>query len=405
MQTRAEGVRAPAPSAPTPFSVGRTPHAFFPATTITPLQHFIAALIRERGPITAAEYIELALYHPERGYYAAAPRRSGRKGDFYTSVDASPLFGATVAVQLDEMWSVLREGGAQRMDLVEAGAGDGRLTRDILDAAAHHYPDLYAHVRATAVERSAAARARHPHVLAAHADRCVRSEEELPQPITGVILANELLDAMPVHLVVGTSAGPRELYVGERDGMLVEMEGPLSSRAVAEYIGRERVRLRPGARAEIGLRAVEWIARAAAALHSGFLLLFDYGLSAAELYSDARPAGTLTTFRRHAVGAGSWLRDPGEADITSHVNFTAIARAAESAGLVSMGATDQTYFLLHLGMLERLPDGEDARSVSARLAAKTLLMPGGLGSTMKVLAFGKQVPGRALRGFSSARLT
>ena len=101
----------------------------------------------------------------------------------------------------------------------------------------------------------------------------------------------------------------------------------------------------------------------------------------------------------------TWLQDPGEADITSHVNFTAVTRAAESAGLVSMGLTDQTYFLLRLGIAERLPHGLDAASVAARLSAKTLLLPGGLGSTIKVLAFGKHVPWRALRGFSAARLT
>jgi SAM-dependent MidA family methyltransferase len=210
---------------------------------------------------------------------------------------------------------------------------------------------------------------------------------------------------MPVHVIVGSTDGPREIYVGERDGTFVEVEGPLSSAALAEYIAREHVQLRPGARGEIGLRAVQWIERAAVALDVGFLLLFDYGLPAAELYSEARPAGTLTTFRRHTAGTRSWLQDPGEADITAHVNFTAIARAADAAGLVAMGITDQTYFLLQLGIVERLPQGTDAASVATRLAAKTLLIPGGLGSTIKAMAFAKRVPRRPLRGFASPRST
>jgi SAM-dependent MidA family methyltransferase len=303
------------------------------------------------------------------------------------------------------MWGILQECGARRMRLVEVAAGDGRLTRDILDAAASHHPGLYAHLDVTPVERSAAARARHPAILAAHGARYAGSRTDVPSAVTGVILANELLDAMPVHVVLGAASGPREIYVGERDGELIEIEGPLSTPAVAEYLERERVDLRPGARVEIGVRATDWIREAADALDAGFLLLFDYGLPAAELYSDARPAGTLTTFRRHTSGIDSYLRRPGESDITSHVNLTAIARAAASAGLVPMGMTDQTYFLLQLGIAGRVPQGDDAASIATRLCAKTLLMPGGLGSTMKVLAFGKRVPQRTLRGFSSARLT
>jgi SAM-dependent MidA family methyltransferase len=302
------------------------------------------------------------------------------------------------------MWTVLKEQGARRMHLVEAAAGDGRLTRDILDAAACDHADLYAHLHATPVERSAAACARHQEMLQAHADRYAGSRADLPSSITGAVIANELLDALPVHVVVGSASGLREIYVDQREGRLVETEGPLSA-AVAAYLDREAIRLRPGARGEVGVRAVEWVTAAANALESGFVLLFDYGYPSAELYSDAHAAGTLTTFRRHTSGTDSWLRDPGEADVTSHVNLTAISRAAESAGLVPMGTTDQTYFLLQLGIAARLPQGADAAAVATRLAAKTLLMPGGLGSTLKVLAFAKGVAPRRLRGFSSPRVT
>ena len=309
-----------------------------------------------------------------------------------------------IAVQLDEMWTLLRADGAERFDLVEVGAGDGRLTRDILDAAAAHHPELYERVQATLVERSNEARERHAETLAAHRAKHACSGERLPASVCGVILANELLDALPVHVVIETSAGLREIYVGECDGALTEVEGPLSP-AVAAYAAREHILLREGARTEIGLRAAEWIGEAAAALERGFVLLFDYGATAAELYSNARPTGTLTTYRKHTVGAAHWLSDPGAADITSHVNLTAVTRAAEAAGLVPLGTTDQTYFLMSLGIAERVPQGSDASSMSARLTAKTLLMPGGLGSTMKVLGFVKRVQAPRLRGFSSARVT
>ena len=118
--------------------------------------------IRLRGPLSVAEFMELALYDPERGYYAGAAQRSGRHGDFFTSVDVGPLFGEAIAAQLVEMWDVLRLRGAESFDLVEAGAGNGRLARDVMDAAAAHSPEFYRHIRLTLVERSAAARAAQP---------------------------------------------------------------------------------------------------------------------------------------------------------------------------------------------------------------------------------------------------
>jgi SAM-dependent MidA family methyltransferase len=370
-----------------------------------PLSTLILSRIRGAGPITVAEFVDFALYHPDYGYYATAPRRSGRGGDFYTSVDAGPLFGEMIAVQLDEMWRLLRECGAQWMHVVDTGAGDGRLTRDILEAARRSHSDLYQHLRATLVERSAAARERHADVLQAHAEQYAASSGDLPGHVTGVILANELLDALPVHVVVGSESGPREVYVAEREGALIEIAGPLSTPALADYVRDEQVSLRPGVRVEIGLCAIDWITRAAAALDAGFLLLFDYGLTAAELYSDARTAGTLTTYRRHTSGWDSWLTSPGTVDITAHVNLTAIARAADAAGLVPLGATDQMNFLMSLGITERLPHGADAAAMAGRLSAKTLLMPGGLGSTMKVMAFAKHAGRPRLAGFVSSRLT
>ena len=369
-----------------------------------PLVDLILHRIRATGPLTVAEYMETALYHREYGYYAAAARRSGREGDFYTSVDAGPVFGEMIAVQLAEICSLLQERGAVRIDLVDAGAGDGRLTRDILTAAARNHPEFYDRVAVTLVERSHAARECHARTLRAHTAKLSASSDRLPSSVTGVIVANELLDALPVHVVSASSSGLCELYVAESDGALIEVEGPLST-AVAEYTRGEPIGLDAGVRAEIGLQAIDWISEAAAALETGILLLFDYGLPQSELYSRARPRGTLTTYRRHTTTPDDYLKNPGAVDITAHVNLTAVTRAAEAAGLTSLGITDQTYFLLALGIAEHLSAENDAQAVSERLAAKTLLVPGGLGSTIKVLAFSKALGHPMLRGFASARLT
>ena len=170
----------------------------------------IADLVRERGPLTVAAFMDLALYHPELGYYARAARRSGRAGDFFTSVDVGPLFGALLEVQIAEMATLLAPTG---FDLVEAGAGTGRLTADVLTAMRQRHCDLFERVRLSLVEASPAARAAQAETLRGAFDRPFTSSDVLPDPIEGVVFANELLDAFPVHQVVMREDGLKEVYV------------------------------------------------------------------------------------------------------------------------------------------------------------------------------------------------
>lgn len=365
----------------------------------------IVSRIREQGPMTLAEFMEIALYDPEHGYYASRERRSGRGGDFFTSVDVGPLFGELLAVQFEEMWRV-HLGGPARFDIVEAGAGDGRLSRDVLDAAAREYPDFYRAVRLWVSERSVPARRTAVGVtLAPHADRIAGSGADLPSSVCGVIFANELLDAFPAHAVVMTTGGLREIYVTLDDDRLVETEGRLSDPALARQIAARGAALPPGARAEVSLAASHWVASAARSLTSGFLLLIDYGRAGRDLQGDAHPGGTLMTYRAHTAGSTHWLEAPGEQDLTTHVDLTAIQLAADAAGLRTLGIVDQTYFLTSLGLADRLQPGDDRRALARRLAAKTLATPVGLGSTMKVMIFGRGAAGPALSGLAIGRLT
>ena len=219
------------------------------------LKDLIVSRIRDRGPITAAAFMELALYHPELGYYASAVRRSGAEGDFFTSVDAGPLFGEMIAAQMAEMWRVLEQAGAAHFDLVEAGAGSGRLTRDILDAAADRHPELYERLRVTLVERSAAARTAHASTLADHRARVRGSQVSLPSRITGLLLANELLDAMPVHVMTVRDGVVREIHVGERDGVLVEIESEPSDPVLSDRLRAANDPMPSAWRGEINLAA------------------------------------------------------------------------------------------------------------------------------------------------------
>ena len=375
--------------------------------------------------------MELALYDAEIGYYARAPRRSGRAGDFFTSVDVGPLFGQLLAAQLAEMFAILASRAPSpesrapnpEFDLVEAGAADGRLAADILRAARTRHPSFYEAVRLHLVETSAAAREAQRATLGETGDCLASSSPRLPASFEGVLLANELLDALPVHQVVMREEGLREVYVDRARGIQLDdrgpaaarqvttvqmttREGPPSTPALEHYLERLGVTLEPGCRAEINLQAVDWIRDAARRLRRGFIIVIDYGHEARELYSPTHAQGTLTTFARHmlagpeSAGAPPWLQQPGEQDITAHVDFTSVRAAAEAEGLRTLGFLDQTYFLLGIltgGGREPVPL-EGSRPPSRHL--NTLLMPGGLGSTHKVLILGKGVGTPALLGCS-----
>ena len=385
-----------------------------------PLLAVISRRIRRNAPITVAEYVELALYHEEFGYYASAAQRSGGAGDFFTSVDLGPVFGELLAVQFAEMCDRLLSPGLVEgsrdagFDVVEAAAGNGRLSRDVLEHLAACFPAVYERVRLHLVERSPGARAAQAPTLGRHARRLAMSGPHVPPHVQGVMFANELLDALPPHVVVMREDGLRELFVDVEGGRLATREGTPSTPELAAYLETVGARLEPGCRAEVNLAATRWIAEAARCIDRGFLLLVDYGHEARELYSTAHAAGTLTTYRRHvseSPDAGpAWLADPGGRDITSHVDLTGARLAAEAAGLTTLGILDQTYFLLALGLHpdagKQAPESSPADASRRRLALKTLLLPGGLGSTQKVMIFGKNVGRPTLQGLSlGTRLT
>jgi SAM-dependent MidA family methyltransferase len=372
------------------------------------LRELIAGRIREGGAISFAEFMDIALYHPELGYYARAVQKTGRAGDFFTSVDVGPIFGELLAKQFAEMWQILQSGsdpiiGAGtrlRFDLVEAGAGSGRLARDILDAAQRIDPEFYPAIRLSLVEQSPVARAAQTATLGPHASLLTHSSASLPNGVSGVVFANELLDALPTHVVVMTENGLREVFVDISNDKFVERHEELSSPRIAEYLARAGAEMRVGWRAEVNLAAEEWVKTAAAALQRGFLVIIDYGHDERELYNGSHATGTLTSFRKHSQPS-DFLQQPGETDLTAHVDLTAVTRAAEHAGLDVIARLDQTYFMLGLGIAEL-----EGLTLKQRLAMKTLLLPGGLGSTHKVLIFGKHVGKPHLKGLSyKVRLT
>jgi len=385
--------------------------------------NLIVETIRNRGPITVADFMSIALYHPEFGYYTSEKYRTGRQGDFLTSVNIGPLFGNLLCHQFNQLWSILCKHSSNQnrhFDIVEVGASNGQLACDILDTAKKLYPDFYSVIRLHLVEVSKLARVAQRKVLASHAEKIVNTTETLPNAVHGVVYANELLDALPVHKVIMTNDGLRECYVDFNGHTLTERQGPLSSNAIEHYLQVLDITLKTNTQAEINLAAVSWMKHACQALKEGFLMLIDYGREATDLYSMLYPEGTLRTYKQHTSTATSdsttppWLVKVGEQDITSNVDLTSIRRTAETCDFKTLGLLDQTYFLLALwndlykNKQTNKPFSESMSTNDTRrwLTFKSLMIPGGLGSTHKVMIFGKNVGTPSLTGLSGlSRLT
>ena len=313
----------------------------------TVAERAIRRRIARQGPITFAEYMARALYGPG-GYYT----RNGAGSDYYTSPQVHPAFGALLAVQLFRFWRLL-----DRPDpffVIEPGAGDGLLGRDISNAAAHLPEGFPGSLRYVAVDRRPGDRgARGPAFTEIAGDA-----RRLPfRNVTGCIISNELLDALPVRRVRMERGALRELYVGiESDvadgyeGQLVEIAGDPSTPDLERRLSDLGVNLSDGQTAEICRQLDGWAASAAAALDAGFVLTIDYGRSAVDLYDPAqRPHGTLVTYRSHRQ-TDSPLVDPGRQDITAQVDFTSVRLAGERAGLSTLGNLSQGRFLTRLGL-------------------------------------------------------
>ncbi|MEC9237094.1 MAG: SAM-dependent methyltransferase, partial [Chloroflexota bacterium] len=298
--------------------------------------------IEERGKMTFAEFMEVALYWPQGGYYGSL-EPVGAHGDFYTSPAVHPSFGALLAVQLFQMWREMDR--PSPFTVLELGAGNGLLCRDIASYAAELPEGFAVSLRYICLDR------RHTQPIESGTPGASRVlADGLPfKGLTGCILSNEYLDAFPVHQVVMTNDGLREVYVGLEGEGLVEITLALSDPGLATRLADLDITLAQGQTAEINLALDGWYRDAAETLERGFLLTVDYGRDAKDLYDpESRPRGTLVTYHQH-VQTDAPLTLIGNQDITAQVDFTSVARAGERAGLETVGLVTQRDFLANLG--------------------------------------------------------
>ncbi len=304
------------------------------------LEELIIQRIRREGPLSFRDFMEMALYYPDAGYYSANRDQIGEKGDFYTSPWFTSLFGKLIARQLEEMWYLLNE---KTFTIVEYGAGTGVLCRDILQELKSNRK-LYSRLHYCIIEKSATMREKEKEILPAYIS-WYDSIRDIP-PVTGCILSNEVVDNFSVHQVV-MKQELMEVFV-DYDNGFVELLRPASP-VLKDYLAQLNVILPEGFRTEINLEAIRWIHEMAAVLRKGFIVTIDYGYPSSELYSSRRSAGTLLCYHKHRINDHPY-RHIGEQDITSHVNFSALQHWGIKNGLECDGFTSQAYFLLGLGL-------------------------------------------------------
>ncbi|MEI7429430.1 MAG: SAM-dependent methyltransferase [Betaproteobacteria bacterium] len=356
------------------------------------------------GWIGFDRFMELALYAPGMGYYSGGARKFGAAGDFVTAPEISPVFSQTLAAQAKQIMAL------SAAQIIEVGAGSGRLAADLLlELELQNWlPESYA-----ILDLSGELRQRQRETLMARAPHLLERVtwlDRLPEHFNGLVLANELLDAMPVHLVVwGSNDDPTEILergVGFINDEFVWRDRPASNRVLERAITIATEHELPcGYLSEICLSATDWTAAWAGILGQGALLLIDYGFPRHEFYHPQRSSGTLMChYRHHSHGEPFFL--PGLQDITAHVDFTAIVEAGVEAKLEAkldfLGYTSQAAFLLNCGITEilsRLPPEKAVPYLTQAQAVQKLISPAEMGELFKVIALGKGIK-ETLIGFT-----
>ena len=345
-------------------------------------RHIAAAIGEAGGWIDFARYMELALYAPGLGYYSAGAQKFGSAGDFVTAPELSPLFAQALARQATQ---VLAECGG---DVLELGAGSGRLALELLRALqrGHALPERY-----LILELSADLRERQRALIEREAPELLpRTQwlEALPERFTGLALGNEVLDALPVHLVRHTDAGWQERGVARLGDGFVWQERPLHSGPL--FDAASALALEGDYLTEINLAAPALICSLAERLERGALLFIDYGFPRAEYYHPQRGEGTLMCHYRHRAHADPFAL-PGLTDITAHVDFTAVAEAGVDVGLSLLGYTAQANFLIACGITDLLQglSPSDPAYIRQAAALQKLMSPAEMGELFKVIALGR----------------
>jgi len=357
----------------------------------------LAARLRERikneGPIPFYEWMKVALYDPQDGYYLRMGQKKwGREGDYRTSPERSPLFAATFSSHFAALYEEL--GRPAKWTLVEVGAGDGHFASGVLQTFQKFFPDIFAATSYIVDEVSAHSQSLARQRLEGFADRVIFKELNDIQIDPGVVFSNELLDAFPVHRVTVDNGQLKEFYVdigasGNFEWLLGAPSLGSSARFRAYFEGCG-IELSEGQVAEISLEVEEWLGKVADKLRAGYLITVDYGAAAEDLYSSVgRRHGTLRGFRGHEF-VDHLLARPGQEDLTTTVNWSLVKSVGARLGFEVVEFEQQDRFLLAAGLLEQLETASrqcksEAERLALSVAAREMILPDGMASHFQVL--------------------
>jgi SAM-dependent MidA family methyltransferase len=384
------------------------------------LRPIIDQEIRQRGPLPFSRYMELCLYHPELGYYSRNAEQFGKAGDFYTSSDVHAVFGRLLARQFEEIWRAF--GSPAEIEILELGPGRGLFAQDALDWSEKRLPEFFHALHYSLAERSPALRRKLQETLARRVDGGKVSllpgdglrnhekgttsvvshdagrERALADEVPLLIFANEFFDALPVEIVSTQGA----LRVSTQDDHFIETWIPPSAQEL-EYLDRQSVHPEPGERIEVPLLGQRYMSSLAASIRTGILIAIDYGYTRREQLA-GRYRGTLMAYREHSATPDPY-EAPGDQDITSHVNFTMLAAAADENGMQTQPLQTQSQFLMGMGETNQFADVfEDCRVPQERakvvLQLKHLVTPAGMGENFQVLVASKGVAAARVAGLS-----
>ncbi|WP_457625385.1 class I SAM-dependent methyltransferase [Persephonella sp.] len=355
--------------------------------------------IQKEGEISFRDFMDMALYYPELGYYTSPEEKIGGLGDFYTASELDRAFGELLGKQFVEMYKKV---GEKPFQIVEIGAGKGYLAYDILNFLKREYPEIYRNSEYIIIEKS-------PYHIKTQKDilsdfEIVRWMQDIidfeEESINGVIFSNELFDAFPVHLIRKIKGKIFEVFitVDEEDNVKeVLKEAP---EEILRYIKELNLQIPEGMQTEINLDASEYIQKIGKKLNKGYVITIDYGYPSSELYKPYRMRGTLLCYYRHRYSE-NFYQNVGMQDITSHVNFSALKYYGMLSGLDFTGFTDQAHFLTNLGLMDifqELQEKNDYESFERLNRLKTLVLPKGMGEKFKVLVQHKNIENPSIKG-------
>lgn len=358
---------------------------------------YVKQLINSQGKITFARFMEIALYHPEIGYYNSEKQIIGKGGDYYTAPDVHSFMGQVLGKYLVEMWKRLNN---EDFFIIEIGAGKGLMALDIIEYINKNFPNIYKCLTYFIIEKSKSLKVKQKNLLYKYIEKIEWLDSifyfKNHKDFTGYVLSNELIDALPFHRVQQCKNKLKEIFISLNRDQLVDEIDELSTDRLLDYFKRINITLAEGMKTEVNLEAMNWINNIASIMDKGFVITIDYGFPAHLYYSSSKYNGTFLCYYNHSINENPYEKI-GRQDITAHVDFTSLALEGKEVGLDLLAYTDLASFLMVYGKdileqeIKKVQHLDKISAFKATTAIKNLIHPEGMGGAFKVLIQGKNV--------------